>query len=206
MPYPSPASLTGGRTGPLLIIGSGADLWTDLEAAGDAEWPGARMAVNLTALLYPRPFEHWACLHSLVHWFHPDAVWWRRLPQMRGAKPLTLHGSLLGKRSLIAERPLQDPIVEWPFPTALRNGCSGLFAVWVALQMGYDPIVLAGVPQDKSGNVWGGPDTQGGPTHGDEVRVRCWERAVEDLKMRGRVFSVSGVTRELLGPPLRKAA
>jgi hypothetical protein len=74
----------------------------------------------------------------------------------------------------------------------MRRPSSGLFGALVGMSLGYWPVVLCGCPQT-------GKNGFDGHKGNYEETFACW---VEDAPhMRGRVFSMSGKTRDLLGPP-----
>lgn len=206
----SPAPLIGNASGPLLILGSGGSLGRDLRRVRHMEWRGDKMCVNRTGLLYPLDFRHWATIHGDVAAFHPNnmdvnhlGAGWKRSRGKMLWKSCLVHSARTGRhdRSLVCEW-----MYEWGedyFPRPWRNGASGLFAVEIALLMGYDPIVLAGCPLDHSGYCWDAGDwprqdlgwitqVQKGTTDIWTERAKTWN---------GRVTSLSGWTGELLGEP-----
>lgn len=73
-------------------------------------------------------------------------------------------------------------------------GSSGLFAVQVALSLGYDRIVLCGVPMDAQPHF-----DRAEPWRFVYSYRRGWEKRLGE--MQGRVKSMSGWTRTLLGSP-----
>lgn len=91
----------------------------------------------------------------------------------------------------------------WPFG---GHGTSGLGAVLVGIGLGYDDIVLCGIPLDD------------GPHNGEPHWRKCafntseaaggmrkdrnyhWDRAI-DLAFEGKVTSMSGRTKEWMGAP-----
>jgi hypothetical protein len=85
------------------------------------------------------------------------------------------------------------------FPWSRNGGSSSMFAVNIATHIfGYDRIILAGVPLDRSGRFYGDPQHDG--QAGYEGFRPAWEAAAArgDLS---HVRSLSGWTRELLGAP-----
>jgi hypothetical protein len=97
------------------------------------------------------------------------------------------------------------PNVErWHF---IGGGTSGLLACVVALGLGYDEIVLCGIPIDNSGHFWEqtGDKTNfqreivnsSGQIRGDGRRF--WTNRLKEFD--GRVKSMSGNTRLILGAP-----
>lgn len=192
-----PTPLVGTRSGPILIMGSARCLWDDLKALGD--WPHERMCLNVTGLLWRGEFRHWATLHPDVAWFHPSSPFWR-FNRQNHVRPIWLHGSSYNAISIAKLGPNAAHVYEWPFERRLRNGSTGLFGVEVALALGHDPVVLAGVPLDGSGYFWEPaemPIWLGGFAQQD-IHATWAERAA---LWGGRVKSLSGYTRQLLGGP-----
>lgn len=149
-----------------VVLGGAACLWDDLRALGP--FAGAVVAVNQAGVYYPYRVDHWATLHpeNLPHWMRQRAI--------RG-------------RSVDVEV-WADPVPGW------ETGSSGLHAVKCALDRGYAPVVLCGVPMDSGAHFH---DASPWPV-ADEHWPTWLDRANE---MRGRVFSMSGRTRDLLGAP-----
>lgn len=91
-------------------------------------------------------------------------------------------------------------MVVWPWP---GFGTSGFNAVLTGLGLGYEEIILAGIPLDDSGHYFDPPNTrtkftQEVPTLNGELKH--WADAERNL-FKGRVKSLSGRTREVLGAP-----
>ena len=82
-----------------------------------------------------------------------------------------------------------DGITVWPFP---GHGTSGLGAVYVGLGMGYDEIILCGIPMDGSGHYFDPPSKTTNYVSG----MRFWQNLP---KISRNVKSMSGNTKELLG-------
>ena len=85
----------------------------------------------------------------------------------------------------------------WPWP---GNGTSALGAVYTALALGYDPVVLCGIPLDNSPHYFD-PDWIKSnferEVGGKDAQMKYWGNAMKAF--RGRVTSMSGRTKELLG-------
>ena len=85
---------------------------------------------------------------------------------------------------------------DWRVSGVSSSGSSGLFATRLAIRFGYDKVVLAGVPMNRS------------PHHG---RTEPWEDSREfsvawsaaERELHGKVRSGSGWTRDLLGEPTK---
>ena len=174
--------IAGTRSGRLAIAGCGRSLWDDMRALGD--WPDAWMAVNAAGMHLPSVPQHWASAESdyFQYW----------LP-LRG---FTWHGDrkvMHCKAQIHAPKP--GPFVQhvWPFT---GEGTSSLFAVKVGLALGYGEIVLCGVPLDGAGHYYDAPWFSN-EDYDQPGFLLDWERNTESFK--GRVRSMSGRTREILG-------
>lgn len=157
-----------------LVLGGAACVWDDLRALGP--WDGIVVATNDAGVAYPYRIDHWASLHpeKLEHWqelrqaLHGNrdyTTWSRRCPEL-------------------VDRTL----------TGWTSGSSGMFAVGVALELGAESVVCAGVPMDGSPHFFDEAGWQAFEHHRTAWQAR---KGV----MYGRVFSMSGWTRELLGSP-----
>lgn len=82
-------------------------------------------------------------------------------------------------------------------PPLAWHGTSGLYAIWVALHLGFSDILLAGIPLDESPHYY----TEDASTIGKFLPhyKEGWLNAENSLA--GKVRSMSGWTRELLGGP-----
>lgn len=171
--------------GPILVIGTGRDVWAELRDFGDGAWRHSRMVLNLMGRLYRRHIDHWAMLQPNLICGLIDAR--RRLHQR--LRPFHVHA---------AERRGCDLVdVLWPLERC--KGTVGLFGAMIARLMGYAPIILAGVPLDSRGHCYGDPEetTRFGEDRGAKT---AWRQAAENGDLDD-VYSLSGWTRELLGAP-----
>lgn len=165
-----------------LVLGGADCLWDDLRALG--HWDGPVVATNDAGVAYPYRIDHWCSLHG------DKLPAWRRMREARGLN-LDFTTWTRDVHAEYADRTLSG----W------SSGSSGLFAVGVALHLGAESVVLAGVPMqaDRAHFFDRAPWDDVGPY------LQAWEARA--AQMRGRVFSMSGWTRELLGgPPFKEAA
>jgi len=172
------------RADTCVVAGSGPEFFKDFVRARELAPEADVMAVNMTGLWVPKA-------HYLV----------------------SLHAALLGPlRALRLEfdwcgqgttpcvtvshtpHPGVDQVV--PKPAQGIAGTSSLYAVRVALSLGYPRIVLAGIPMDNSGRFFDPPWATYIWPH--EVDRGPWELANKH-EFEGRVTSVSGWTAQLLG-------
>lgn len=173
--------VAGNFTGTLLVCGSGRALWDDLGRAP----AGDLMLVNDAAWLIDRPAVHLASLHADLLPF-----WSGYRKTKRRENHLHLHGPAVRQ-----PRPVPADLIRWQF----ENGTcySGIFAAVVGLALGYSRAILCGIPQTGDGYVW---SPAGRASNHDDPGIwqelRAWAPA-----LRGRVFSLSGKTRDVFGEP-----
>ena len=177
----------------LIIVGSGRCVWDDLEKL----WPITDdvMCVNDMIIHYPGEIDHvFSCDgYMLKHWW--DA---RRPPYRDQFKKIPQFHTVNNDQDVPKGYNL------WAFA---GGGTSGLAACFAGIGMGYEHIVLCGVPIDNEGHYWEAPwgktnfqreiANSTGQIRGDGRRF--WVNAKE--KFNGRVKSMSGYTKKLLGAP-----
>lgn len=191
LPMPSIAGKFKGRG--VVVCGDAACVWADLEAFGCRDNSGRGMVrkdgfdfltINRMVETFPGEIAH---CYSNEPWLLDKFIAARRHEYRREfGEPAHTHSCNKGAR--------------WRWPWG-GYGTSGLGASLVGLALGYDTVVLAGIPLDNS------------PHNGEPPWRKCtfateppgkvnhnWERAIK-LAFQGRVKSLSGRTREWLGPP-----
>lgn len=185
------------------MIGGGRCVWDDLERFGDMQYAGtkrrgpdgdkldyakdfkgARFAVNDIGQHYMGHIDHWCTLHPefMGGWLH-----FRQTHVMSGGQSPMTH----------SDKHSHNIDTWWQLNT--MEGTSGLLGVFVALLMGYDPVIVAGIPMDGTGHYFDPPgycQTEFAQRH---IR-QPWENAARDI-FDGRVKSMSGWTAQLLGTP-----
>lgn len=175
--------VAGNFSGILLVCGSGRTLWSDLERAP----AGEIMLVNDAAWMLDRPAVHLTSLHAEL------LPWWAGYRKAKRIEThLHLHTS--NRRHRLGAQP--SLVNRWD----LENGAcySGIFGAAVGLALGYSQVILCGVPQTGDGYVWSPPGKAS--THDDKnlfTELRWWA----DNRFKGRVRSLSGKTRDVLGEP-----
>lgn len=180
-----------------IICGSGPDFWADLVRARRVTPVADLIGVNLTGLYLHNP-RHLVSLHGEM--LGPlrelrRSLDWAADPVICGGAPVT-HS--------IEHKAGVDRV--WPHPPWGLGGTSSLFAVWVALSLGYQRILLAGVPMDGTGRFFDPEDGSATIWPHDGASDRgAWERAA-GLGMLRTVQSCSGWTAELLGEPAPEVA
>lgn len=181
--------LVGKFSGKLVIVAGGGCVWDDLKrlnCRGGIDNNGwTVMTVNDVTAHYPGKITH---VYSNDHRMLPFWIGARRPQYTRAYGPIPyVHSCRVGAKN------------NWPWP---GHGTSALGATYTGLAMGYDEIVLCGVPLDDSPNYFS-PDweprnfTREVPEK-DNGTMAYWHQAAKAC-FRGRVKSMSGRTKELLG-------
>ena len=171
---------------PLIICGSAACFFKDLRRAevllplverqGRAKTDVA--CANYTALYYPYFFEHWISYH--IELLSAIKKYVKGTPVVHSTRP--------------------DPSVDrvWNFDDFTCTD-SGLLSVKIALGLGYDRIVLVGMPIDNTPKFFSPNE----PCQFDATNIRkAWEGESQAFTVRVRSFS--GFTKRLLGEPSKE--
>lgn len=177
--------LTAPRTA--LVLGSAKCLWEDVERALDiCEFDGV-VAAKGAGEVWPWHLDAWVTLHPEKIRKSIDARSRAGFPRCQRVFAHNCDAS--------TRRYITDP-VPYKFDSQNNSGSSGLFAVKVALEhLGFDRVVLCGMPLDRGYGRIDGLDLW----HGSNSFLKGFQEALPD--MAGRVRSMSGVTRNLLGEP-----
>lgn len=175
----------------LLILGDARCVWDDVAQwakpgrRGTIDFPGHVMAVNMIGLY----------IENLDHWYSNDGRWLKRLCDARRPEWAKWY-----PRPQLHSVQTVDGVTHWPFSGA---GSSGLNAARVGATL-YEEVILAGIPLDDSGHNGEPPWKVTNFTNEVAPQVRCeenliWKTArINDFG--GRVRSMSGRTRDWLGP------
>jgi hypothetical protein len=171
-------------------MGSGRCLWDDLRRVNLKGW--GVIAVNGTALYYKGKIDHACSLHP-----EEPTIWTslRKAYFCESCTILTHAHAALGKQFSPS---YEEADYSWQIEDA-NSGTSGLFGVMLALALGYDRIILAGIPMDDQGHFYDPPWLTDGCFKSDFVRSE-WRR-ISQIYFDGRVKSLSGWTKDLLGEP-----
>jgi hypothetical protein len=181
-----PPPVAGCSSGTALVLGSAACLWDDLWAArelGDhyISVNDAGMYVHLAGAFTQFKLRHWASLEpGLFPAFKARA-------QINNSQSILYHTNKADENADFA----------WNLAhLSFVGGTSALFASMVALGLGYEKVILCGCPLDNGAYFYGPPKNKSAVYDGC---LRFWEKNLNVLK--GRVKSMSGRTRDLLGGP-----
>ena len=183
--------IAGSYSGRLIIIGGADCVWRDLDEIGIQ---GADiMCINDIGMHLPRPFQHWWSNHG------NQLPVWQKARSFRYKDSQILHCNLAPKNPGSIEG-----VIRWPVP---GHGSSGINATYCAALLGYEEIILCGVPYTNDGHYFDPPrdhvlwnDGNRPPIFGHEGFARLWDKANQKI-FQGRVKSMSGMTSEILGRP-----
>jgi len=161
-----------------LILGGASCVWEDVEAALDLAEFDCIIAANDVGAHWSGPLDHWVSLH-------PEKLnGWLRARREKGYPDGFTTWSHKKQAGCNVDRATDD----W-------KGSSGLFAVKVARELGYERIVLCGVPLNAEGAHF----FDAKPWKAFQGFRNGWLN--HRAEIAPYVRSVSGWTREILGAP-----
>ena len=191
----------------LLVVGSAPCLHDDMKAAFDL-YPDAHVMLVNGACVAVEEAEHVLAGHREKAEYFAEA----RRTAFPFALPWRLHAN---GHKLDAQRKAATPSVtdwwDWSVSTGATSIGKG---ARIGLRMGYSPIILCGAPMDGSGYFPGesvvGREIRhlcrrvGDPAQQDHRTIVGYRNKFARLaadEFKGKVFSMSGFTRECLGSP-----
>lgn len=185
----------GTKAGKLVIVGGAREVWEDLSNLN--VWQADVMCINDIGMHMPHRYQHWFSLHG------DQLPVWAVCRRFRYQKHEPDLHTTIGSPGNNYNYP-QGKMYKWPWP---GHGSSGLNAAYTGLGLGYNDIVLAGVPYAGWGHYFDPPEGHGlweptnlPPQFDVEGFRRLWTKA-NNQAFKGRVRSMSGMTREILGAP-----
>lgn len=162
-----------------IIIGGGKNVWQEFNDLGSVKDDAAIIAINDAGYVYPYQLDYWVTLH-------PEKFSkWKAQRQASGFDMGFISIGYGAPKDNFYQYFTDEMSDDW-------GGSSGLFAVKVAIEKGFDEIILCGVPMNGDINAFRGKEW----TEFETYR-QGWKNKLDLL--RGRVYSQSGWTRELLG-------
>lgn len=191
----------------LLVVGSAPCLHDDV-ARAKALYPDAEVMLVNGACVAIEDAEHVLAGHTgKAHEFAAA-----RRAAFPHAKPWRLHANCAR-----LHRPPKDEhpdVTDWWGPEMSTGATSIAKGARIGLAMGYSPIVLCGAPMDGSGYFPGESEIGktikhdcrrvGDPAQQEHRTIHGYRDKFAKLaggEFRGRVFSMSGFTRDWLGEP-----
>jgi hypothetical protein len=186
-----------------LVIGCASCVWDDIKVAKALGNYDAVYCVKQIGIHYPDKFDVWVTLH-------PEAMDAYEAQRKNLQLPDGYQIVAPPKGELSASHKDKGNINRrvsylWPGAATNASASSGIYGAKVAMEDGFDRIVLAGIPMTAEGghflpetkNVQGA--VRGKVWKDHNVFVCGFNEAIPRLK--GKVKSVSGYTKHLLGAP-----
>jgi len=174
----------------LVVVCGGRCVWDDLALLGVRPGPDNSgydiLCVNDIVMHYPG---------TVKHFYSNDKAWSPKWLAARRELHTRRYGAVQHSHSCHGGQN------SWPWP---GHGSSSLGAVYTGLALGYDPVILCGAPLDDRGHYFDPPWVK--TNFKREVGLKgtgemmYWQDA-RDKVFQGRVKSMSGRTRSLLGGP-----
>lgn len=168
-----------------VVLGTAPCMWDDLACA-----PAGLdvVAVNRAGWLYLEPIALWVSIHGI------DLVDFIEQRRALGADMnFTAYGNFAGRDE-------SGDVIRWNRPNG--GGSSGLFATRIAIELGYERVVLAGVPLEGNTTT---VDDEGSQTINEPSAAGYGVYRGGWLKYRDEIAdnvrSMSGWTRETFGAP-----
>lgn len=172
-----------------LIVGCAANVWDDVAKAREIGEFDATYCVKLAGVHWPAKFQVWVTLHPEFM----DAYQAER--KAKGfPNGYEIVAPLSGEVGEHGHKGKIDRRVSYQWPGMNASASSGIYGAKVALQDGFERVVLAGIPMDSSNHF-----TRGKPWGQFASFLDGFTKSIPFLK--GRVRSMSGLTKQKLGAP-----
>lgn len=174
-----------------LVVGCAECVDRDVEEAKKLCEFEMVVCVKMAGIVWPTKFDYWAGLHPEYLSDYQKQRRERGLPNGYAtvAPPVEELGTIPRQHSV-------DVRVPYRWHEKSITGASGLYGAKVALDKGATRVVLAGVPMDGSNHFLRKKPWSEGKS---ETYRLGWDMALPYI--RGKVKSMSGWTRQLLGAP-----
>ncbi len=177
-----------------LVVGCAECVWRDVEAAEDLCTFDAVYCVKLAGVYWPRKFDVWATLHP--EWM-ADYVAKRKARNLPNGFQ-TVAPAFPDISEVHKDHPV-DRRVSYRFPGMSGSASSGIYGAKVALDDGFERVVLAGIPMTQTLAMREHPKFGRQPW----VELGSFTAGFKEATPRllGCVTSMSGLTRDILGAP-----
>jgi hypothetical protein len=185
----NPPGCAGNFSGRAVVMGCGRCIWDDLAQVKDLDRIGV-IAINNMILHHKGRVHHGVSMHP------EEPNLWRALRPYYQGEGSHVHTHSYMKHGKIG---LSECDVIWGIIEGSGGGTSGILATMIGLALGYDEIILAGVPLDNSGHFYDPPGLEVKTFGSDFIKIE-WTNTANNY-FQGRVKSLSGWSRELLGGP-----
>lgn len=173
-----------------MVIGGASCVYDDVAALEEMygqPWDGLTIAVNDIGCHWPREIHHWVSLHTSKFRKWTEL---RRQLDVPQCKYVTW-----GQPVRFLHFPVYTDRVEVPW----GGGSSGMFGAQVARMIGCTKVILCGIPMTDTRHFSESREEHGNRWARANDYWRAWVRHA--ALFQGWAKSMSGRTRELLGPP-----
>lgn len=168
--------IAGTYSGTCVIVGSGRDMWIDWDKVKDKGFDV--MGVNVGGQFIPR----------VTHLFSWHCV---QISAIAAFRKQEFYG-----QEFLTHSVRKYPGIDWVWYLSGGASMSGISAIDLCVLLGYENIILCGVPMDDSGYFYGRPKNS------EICDVYRQEEVVRLKKKFGdKVKSLSGYTCEIFGAP-----
>lgn len=175
------------HSGVCIVLGSAWTAHDDLKKALGV-YPGAFLVgVN-------RSVEHYRC-DMMVAIDRNNAQSWKET-HVEKFGPVKLHGGRQGACGGLEAYPWYDYF--WP-ELQYGGGTSSMLAARIAMAVGFDKVILCGAPLSNGPYLDGEDDWSRRNQNALNSYRGPWRKAMHKGEIFGKVYSMSGWTRELLG-------
>lgn len=182
----TPPPLTNTEQGTAVILANAACVWDDIRKLPAHD---AVIAVNDIGAYYRHKVHHWVSYHDLC--LQP----FLQVRRNKHRNDPQLHAHFLED---MHNNKGQPGVHYWNL--TYHYSTSGILAVLVGLLLGYDKLILAGMPADNTPDFWQDPAIWN--SQGTKVRHRLWQVVMDRVpEIKRCTRSLSGHTMKWLGAP-----
>ena len=187
----TPPHIAGSESGTAVVMGSGRCIWDDINKIGSRIEKMGVICINDMILHWRKRVHHGVSLHP------EEPPLWRSLRKTNrcDANHVTTHSHRIPKGP--DHLPISNHGLDcvWDIERS-GAGSSGLLACMIGLALGYERIILAGVPLDDSGHFFDIPDVR---TSFNALNIQLEWKDADQKYLKGRVKSLSGYSAKWLG-------
>jgi hypothetical protein len=178
-------ALVDSESGTAVVLGNAMCVWDDIRKLPAHD---AVIAINDVGAYYRHKVHHWISYHDQC------LIPFREVRRSKHRNDPMLHAHFL--ENVNAEE-IYD-IHYWNL--TYHYSTSGILAVLIGLLLGYDKLILAGMPADNTPDFWQDPNVWN--SQGTKVRHKLWQIVMDRVPDIQRCCrSVSGHTMQWLGAP-----
>jgi len=172
--------IAGTYKGVVAVYGGGKGMWDDYAKMQEFGVEHDTMAINIAGLFIPNLTHLFSLHYKNISYISK----WRKVEYGKADKQICHSSKMIDGVDYV-----------WHLPTMAST--SGLLSVVLAHLLGYDKIILCGVPMDNSGYFYK-------PFVNETFKDRCREMELEMLRDKDigtKIRSMSGRSKNVFGEP-----